>query len=159
MATLSPVSANLGAASLARPAFSAFNALQREIDRLFDNFTHAGWSPFNGGGAAVSMDVADTEDGLELTAELPGLEQQDVDISLADGVLTISGEKRSERDEMDKDYRLVERSYGAFSRSIALPADVEADKIRATMDKGILKVSIPRAARPEPTKIEVQGAV
>lgn len=139
-----------------------FGSLQREIDRLFEDFT----APFatgvaTGGGLTemtAKMDLAETKDGLELTVELPGLEEKDVDVSVGDGMLTVSGEKKFESEKKDKSYHFVERSYGSFSRSVALPEAVRADQIKATMSKGVLKVIVPTPAKPEPKKIEVKRA-
>jgi HSP20 family protein len=103
------------------------------------------------------MDLAETKDGLELTVELPGLEEKDVDVSLSDGVLTVSGEKNFESEKKDKNYHFVERSYGSFSRSIALPEGVKSDQINATMSKGVLKVAISTPAKPEAKKVEVHA--
>ena len=77
------------------------------------------------------MDLAETKDGLELTVELPGLEEKDVDVSVSDGLLTVSGEKKIESERQDKNYQFIERSYGSFSRAIALPEGVKADQIKA----------------------------
>lgn len=142
----------------ARAAGSVFGVLQREIDRVFDEVGRASWAPLFGAGAAVSMDYAETKDGIELTAELPGLEDKDIKVTFADRMLTISGEKAVSKDEQDKNYRFVERSYGAFSRTVELPADVEGDKISASLANGVLKVSIPRAAKATPKQIEVKHA-
>ena len=92
-----------------------FMSLQREIDRLFDDFTR-GFPTFSGGGTGEllpSMDVTETDKQIEITAELPGLEEKDVQVNVADNVLTIRGEKKAEKEEKDKNYRLVERSYGS----------------------------------------------
>jgi HSP20 family protein len=103
------------------------------------------------------MDLAATREGLELTIELPGLDETDVDIQVVGEMLTISGELRFSPDFKDKTYRVVERDYGAFSRSIALPEGVRADKIRADLSRGLLTVTIPNPVRPEPRRIEVQA--
>lgn len=141
-----------------RPMFNIFGSLQREIDRLVEDFA----PPFATGRGLVDvktrMDLADTEDGLELTVELPGLEEKDVDVAVSDGLLTVSGEKKFESEKKDKNYHFVERSYGSFSRSIELPPGVTTDQIKATMSNGVLKVVIPTPARPEPKKIEVKAA-
>jgi len=140
------------------PVANVFGSLQREIDRLFDDFTPA----FTGSRSLVDvkckMDLAETKDGLELTVELPGLEEKDVDISVSDGQLTVSGEKKFESEQKDKNYHFVERSYGSFSRSIALPPGVKTDEIKATMNKGLLKVLIPTPAKAEAQKIEIKPA-
>jgi HSP20 family protein len=130
--------------------------LQREIDRLFDGF--ATGLPSLGQMAAPTMDISETDKEMEITAELPGLEQGDVQITVADGVLTIRGEKKSEREEKDKSYRLVERSYGAFSRSVELPAGADPAAVKAVMAKGVLTVTIPKPAAKNATRIEVRSA-
>jgi HSP20 family protein len=147
-----------GAAAPSRPALSVFGSLQREIDRLFDDFTPT----FATGRGLVDvkarMDLAQTPEGLELTVELPGMEEKDVDVTVSDGMLTVSGEKKFESEKKDKNYHFVERSYGSFSRSVALPEGVKADQIKATMSKGVLTVVVPTPAKPEPKKIEVKAA-
>jgi HSP20 family protein len=145
-------------ASTPRPFFTAFSSLQREIDRLFDEFS----SPLVAGREATEirckMDLAETQDGLELTVEVPGLEEKDVSIAVSDGLLTVSGEKKFETEQKDKKFHFVERGYGSFSRSISLPPNVRADDIKASLSKGVLKVTIPTPAKPEPKKIEVEAA-
>lgn len=157
-ATTTPVPVKRTTPALARPAMSMFGTLQREIDRLFDDFSRGGFPSLAASGATVRMDFADTQDGIELTAELPGLQENDVQVTLSDNVLTVSGEKQAEKEEKDKNYHFIERSYGAFSRSVELPADIQADKISATISNGVLKVTVPRAAKAEPKKIEVKAA-
>ena len=104
------------------------------------------------------MDVTETDKQIEITAELPGLEEKDVQINLADNVLTIRGEKKAEKEEKDKTYRLVERSYGSFVRSLELPQGVNADAIKASIDKGVLTVTVPKPAPAQAKKIEVKAA-
>jgi len=101
------------------------------------------------------MDVTETEKEYEVTAELPGLEERDVRVTLSDGVLTIRGEKKIDHEEKGKDFRMVERSYGAFSRSLELPTGVDPNTIKATLEKGVLTVSIPKKAA-DVKKIEVK---
>ncbi len=138
-----------------------FMSLQREIDRLFDDFTR-GFPAFSSGGGAgellPSLDVTETDKQIEITAELPGLEEKDVQVNLADNVLTIRGEKKAEKEEKDKTYRLVERSYGSFVRSLELPEGVNADAIKASIDKGVLKVTVPKPAPAQVKKIDVKAA-
>src|SRR5262245_10869455 len=123
-----------------------FTTLQREIDRLFDDFAR-GWPTFStASDLTPSVDVTETEKEIEVTAELPGLEEKDVQINFADGALTIKGEKKAEKEEKERNYRLVERSYGSFSRSLELPPGIDADAIKATMANGVLKVTVPKAA-------------
>lgn len=156
MATTQQVPVKQSAAA-ARP-FSVFGTLQREIDRLFEDFTPALLTREGAPEVRCRMDLAETPSGLELTIEVPGLDEKDVDVSVADGNLTVSGEKRFETEEKEKNYHLVERGYGAFSRSVALPAGVKADDIKAELSKGVLKVTIPTPAKPEAKKIEVRPA-
>jgi HSP20 family protein len=139
-----------------RPGFHPFGSLQREIDRLFEDFAPA----FGAGRMAETkthMDLAETKDGFELTVELPGMEEKDVSVTVSDGMLTVSGEKTFETENKDKRYHFVERGYGAFSRSLALPEGVMTDRISAALNKGVLKVVIPAAARTEPKKVEVKA--
>ena len=145
--------------NVARPD-NPFVSLQNEIDRLFENFT-AGFPTLGNGMANVSlptMDVAETDKEIEITAELPGLEQKDVQINVSDNVLTIRGEKKAEKEQKDKNYRLVERSYGSFERSLELPEGVNAESIKASIDKGVLKVVVPKPAPAQVKKIEVKSA-
>ena len=141
-------------------SMSPFMSLQREIDRLFDDFTR-GFPTLSGNGANAlvpSMDVTETDKEIEITAELPGLEEKDVQVNVADNLLTIRGEKRAEREQKDKNYRLVERSYGSFERTLELPDGVNADAIKANISKGVLKVSIPKPAPAQAKKIDVKSA-
>ncbi len=142
-------------------ADNPFFSLQREIDRLFDDFTR-GFPSLGtlGDGMKMlpTMDVSETDKEIEITAELPGLEEKDVQVNLADNVLTIRGEKKAEKEEKDTNYRLVERSYGAFERSLELPSNVDVDAIKATIDKGVLKVVVPKPAPAQSKKVEVKAA-
>ncbi|MBC7790132.1 MAG: Hsp20/alpha crystallin family protein [Anaerolineae bacterium] len=133
-----------------------FGTLRREIDRLFDDTasgrsTGSSWTP------AVNIRESGREVSLDL--ELPGIKPESVDISVDAGTLTISGEKREERREGQEDgrYHLVERSYGSFTRSFTLPQGVDEEQILANFDNGILTISIPKAALPQPRKIQIGG--
>jgi HSP20 family protein len=145
--------------SVAR-AGNPFVSLQNEVDRLFDDFTR-GFPSIAGGAADVTlptMDVAETDKEIEITAELPGLEEKDVQLNVSDNILTIRGEKKAEKEQKDKNFRLVERSYGSFERSLELPEGVNADGIKAAIDKGVLKVVVPKPAPAQVKKIEVKSA-
>ena len=104
--------------------------------------------------------MTETEKEIVITAEMPGLERKDVEISVEDDVLTIRGEKKveSEQDDKSKNYHLTERSYGVFYRVLQLPPGVDPSKIQATMSNGVLKITIPKPARSEAKKIEVKEA-
>jgi HSP20 family protein len=142
-------------------AANPFGFLHREIDRLFDDFTRG----LDGSGQGQvnlvpSIDVSETDKAIAITAEMPGLERKDVEISVEDDVLTIRGEKKveSEQDDKNKNYHLSERSYGVFYRVLQLPPGVDPSKIEASVSNGVLKITIPKPARSEPKKIEVKDA-
>lgn len=145
------------AATSARAFPNVFGSLQREIDRLFDDFSPVFSAIRDGSEVRCRMDLADTKDGLELTVEVPGLDEKDVNVSIADGMLTVSGEKKFETKQEDKSYRFVERGYGSFSRSVALPEGAKPEDIKASLSKGVLKVTVPTATKPEPKKIEIKA--
>ena len=140
-----------------------FGSLFREVQKTFEDFSRR--SPLAGLGSDVlapRIDIAESKDAIDLTAELPGVDEKDVDVTLADGVLTIRGEKKAERDEKDKDknWHVVERSYGSFSRTISLPFDPDSAKVEAKFDKGVLHVHLPKPAEvaKKQQKIEVKKA-
>jgi len=139
--------------------FNPFLSSQREVERLFDDFTR-GFAGLGNGKFDMqpSMDVTETEKEIEITAELPGLEEKDVQISVFDKLLTIRGEKNAEKEEKDKNYRLVERSYGSFERTLELPDGVNTDEIKASIGKGVLKVTVPKPAPTQVKKIDVKAA-
>ncbi len=141
-----------------RPLGTIFGSLQREIDRLFEDFSPTFLGREGAPEVRCKMDLAETRDGLELTVEVPGMDEKDVQVSVSDGILTVSGEKRFEKQATDRNYRFVERGYGAFSRSIDLPPGVKAEDIKADLAKGVLKVTVPTPAKPEAKKIEVKSA-
>jgi len=137
--------------------------LQRQIDRLFDDFAGR-WPierPGNGNGRFwPAFDMAETNDAVDVTAELPGIDLKDVDIAVAGNMLTIKGEKKTEKETKDKNYYCAERSYGAFTRSVELPFEIDAAKVEASYDKGVLKVHVgkPAGAKTEVKKIPVKAA-
>ena len=139
-----------------------FEALHREIDRLFDDFGGGFWrSPFRRSvfdlepfwrrelswETAPAMDIAETEKAYEITAELPGMSESDVEVVASNGGLTIKGEKREEKEEKKKDYYLSERRYGSFERRMQIPEGVDADKIEASFKNGVLTVTLPKTAQ------------
>ncbi len=135
---------------LSTPVFG----LRREIDRLFEDTFGRGegtgaWSP--------AVDVRESEKQLSLEVELPGIRPEDVEVTAENGVLTIRGQKRSDRKEGDESsrYHMVERTYGSFVRSFQLPAGLDDTKIGADYSDGILSVNIPKTALPQPRKIEI----
>lgn len=128
--------------------------LRRDIDRLWED---AMGSAQNGSAWVPAVDVRETETDLQLEFEVPGLSPEEVSITAENGTLTVRGEKRTERQEGKEGsrYHLVERSYGAFSRSFQLPSGVNEDKIEADYEHGVLRVRIPKAALPQPKKIQI----
>lgn len=158
-----------GAGETTRGEGDPFISLRRGMDRLFDQVMGglgAGFglpAPFAGPGViSPRVDIAETKTGLEVTAELPGVEPKDVAIELEDGVLTLRAERSSERTEDDKEKRwhMVERQFGTYLRRFALPFDAEPEKVEAQFDKGVLRVTIPRPDQPRPSakRIEIKGA-
>jgi len=137
-----------------------FFALRQEMDRLFQDFGRGMLDVPTRSVAMPRVDVTETPTEIRIAAELPGMTEKDVEVELHDDILTISGEKRSEREEKGENRHLVERSYGAFSRSFQLPPGYDADKISAQFDKGVLRISLPKPTAPEaqPKKIEVKPA-
>ena len=95
------------------------------------------------------MDIKETDGALEVTTELPGVQEADIDVSLTDEMLTVKGEKKSESEREEKDMRVVERSYGAFERSVRLPCAVKEDEVDAEFKNGVLKITLPKS--PEAT--------
>ena len=144
--------------TVARQETNPFAFLQQEIDRLFDGFGRNFPSFVAGDVALPRMDVGETDKAIEVTAELPGLEAKDVQLNLADNILTIRGEKKSEREEKEKDYHLVERSYGSFSRAVQLPDGVKPEDISAEIAKGVLKVTVKKPAPKQSKQIEIKTA-
>ncbi|EPR40863.1 heat shock protein Hsp20 [Desulfovibrio sp. X2] len=107
--------------------------------------------------AFPSVNIAENDKEITVTAELPGMEAKDVDISLEHGVLTIKGEKKFEQEEKKEQYHRIERSYGAFSRSVRLPKAVQEDKVKATYTNGVLTLTMPLAAEAKSKKIEIRS--
>jgi HSP20 family protein len=136
-----------------------FGTLHKEIDRLFDDFTRG--VPTTGGGQAQlnlvpNIDVSETSDNIVISAELPGLDRGEVEISIEDDVLSIRAEKRVEEDRDDRNYHLSERAYGVFYRAIQLPPGIDPGQVQATMLNGVLKIMIPKPQKNQAKKIEVQ---
>ena len=161
--------------SSALEARRPFESLRREVDRLFEDFDRDFWRvPFRRSifdiepfwrrelswRAAPAVDIAEKDKAYEVTAELPGIDEKDVEVKLVDGGLTIKGEKQEEKEEKKKGYYLHERHFGSFERRFAVPDGVDTDKIEASFKKGVLTVTLPKKAeaqKPE-KKIEVKAA-
>lgn len=132
------------------------NTLQTEMNRLFNTFfddsgrngeTRRRWAP--------AVDLLEREDSLVLRADLPGLKEDEVQIEVRDNVLTISGERRAEFEDSEQGYYRIERAFGSFSRSLTLPNGVDADRIDASFDNGVLEVQIPKPEERKPRRISI----
>ena len=135
--------------------------IRDEMNRLFDDFfsglperrrelLESEWAP--------RVDIAETDENVVVTAELPGVNQDNVDITVVNDVLTLKGEKKDEKEIKKENYHRIERSYGSFQRSVSLPTGVQADKAKATYKDGVLSITIPKAeeAKPKSIKINVE---
>ncbi|GIX32244.1 MAG: heat-shock protein Hsp20 [Lysobacterales bacterium] len=134
-----------------RDPWQGIRELQREMDRVFDQFFRGGLpsafpSEFGRGFFAPALDIAEDEKGYRIELELPGLESNDVSIELEDGALIVRGEKKLEREEKKDRYHRIERSYGQFQRILDLPDDADAEKISANFKNGVLTISLPKRA-------------
>jgi HSP20 family protein len=151
---------------VAAPQFGRpFERLRREIDHLFDDFGGDFWrAPLRqverAFGAMPAVDVTETDGGYEVTAELPGIDEKNIEVKLANHTLTIKGEKRDEKEETKKDYYMRERSFGSFQRSFTVPEGVDTDKIEASFKNGVLIVTLPKTveAKKAEKKITVKVA-
>jgi HSP20 family protein len=131
-------------------------SLQSEMNRLFSTFFDD-----NGGSTrrwAPAMDLVERDDHLVLKADLPGLSEDDVRIEVQDRVLTISGDRKTEHEDKREGYYRMERAFGSFARSVTLPDGIDADRIDASFDKGVLEVRIPKPEERKPRRIEIAGA-
>jgi len=167
-----PITKKPGEPALAGEVWRPFEALRKEVDRLFDDFGDDVWRrPFRwpaglGKGwaqkfaATPAADVVETDKAYEITAELPGIDQKNIEVKVANGGITIKGEKKEETEEKKKDYYVSERRYGSFERYFGLPEGIDADKIEATFKNGVLKVTLPKTAEAQKAakKIEVKAA-
>ena len=139
--------------------FGELERMRNEVDRLWDTFFEGRprtrkaredgeWLP--------SLDVSETKSDLVVEAEIPGMDPKDIDISLSDGTLTIKGERKHEKEEKEKDYHLIERSYGTFTRMVRLPKEVKRDKISASYKNGILKVILPKSEEAVTKEVKIK---
>lgn len=128
-------------------------SLRGEMGRLFNDFDldfetyDTVWSP--------SVDVSEAENTYEVKAEIPGLKKEEINISVEENVLTLSGEKKQEKESKDKNYHRIERAYGRFHRSFRLPNEVKADEIKAKYKNGVLTIEIPKTETVKPKEIAV----
>lgn len=137
--------------------FGELATFRREMDRVFERFfgefprldlSGAGWTPH--------LDMTETKDRVIVKAELPGLEAKDLDITISGNTLSLKGEKRQVKEEHDEHRHLLERSYGAFTRTVELPAPVAADKIKAAFKNGVLTITLPKTEEAKRKAIPIQ---
>ena len=139
--------------------WTGMTSLRKEMDRVFERFLEPIWPEMPALGEwEPKLDVTETKDSVTVKAELPGVEQKDIAVSIQEGVLTIKGEKEAEKEEKDKHYHRVERSHGAFYRALRLPAPVEAGKVTATFKDGVVTITLPKAPEAKGTTIAVKAA-
>ena len=149
--------------AVALGAWSPFGLFSREVDRLFDDMGR-GWAlgpirflePRTATEVVPRLDVSETEREVKVTAELPGMDEKDVTVTLEGDVLTLKGEKKAEAEEKGKNFHRVERTYGSFQRVITLPAEVDAAKVTAGFKKGVLTVTLAKSPASQTRKIEVK---
>src|SRR4051812_14788549 len=144
--------------------FEPLVSFRREVDRMFDSFfdgfgtralAPAGWQGLN-----PAVDVRESDNQLVITAEVPGVDEKNVEVTLTDNVLTIKGEKKAEHEQKNGDASYMERRYGAFSRSLRLPFAIKDEQVDAKYDKGVLIITIPKPAEAQTNvrRIEIKGA-
>ena len=129
-----------------------FSAMRAEMDRVFDNFMGHGWSAprlfktMQSEALVPSIDVRENDREIVIEAELPGMEEKDVEVTVRNGLLTIKGEKRIEEEKKEDDYHITERRHGSFQRSLQLPDTVDENKIDASLEKGVLHLTLGKKA-------------
>ena len=140
-----------------RPIGRELSSLHQEMDRLWDRFV--GETPLVRritGEWWPTVDVSESKDNFIIKAELPGMDASDVNVSVSGNVLTIKGEKKKEEEEKDEHHYRAERYYGSFQRSFQLPASVQADKVEAAFEKGVLKVTLPKVEEAKKKEVEIK---
>jgi HSP20 family protein len=120
---------------------------EEAVERLLGRASRSTWAP--------AMDVRETEDRFVVTVDLPGMEPADVSVTFEDGTLTIGGTRELSNEESNETYHRIERSYGSFARSLRLPRTADGERIEAAFDKGVLRVTVPKAEAAKPRTIEV----
>ena len=139
--------------------WTGLGTLKQEMDRLVDRFFEPRLEEFSVlGGWAPKVDVSETKDALVVKVETAGVDPKDIQISLQEQLLTIKGEKRHEKEDKDEQYHRVERSYGAFTRSIRLPVAVDAERVGAGFKNGLLTITLPKTPAAKGTTIPIKEA-
>lgn len=145
MTYLIPQNTWFGSASTMNPNTSSLSAMRKALDQVFNEFGGA-LSANCSHCTSLRLNISENDNAVEIEAELPGVEEKDVEVSLNEGVLTIKGEKRMEREDQQKNYRHQERMFGKFERSIELPFEPDPKTVKALFAKGVLKVTVPKSA-------------
>jgi HSP20 family protein len=135
--------------------FRELSSLRQEMNRLFDSFFDRERPAFKERQWVPAIDVSETPEEIKVKAELPGIDEKDISLSLSGNNLMIKGERKEEKEEKDKHFHRIERAYGAFQRVISLPVSIEADKIKAEYKKGVLEIHLPKKAEAVPKKIPI----
>ncbi|MGD8562721.1 MAG: Hsp20/alpha crystallin family protein [Desulfarculaceae bacterium] len=141
--------------------FSSLGKLRKDMDNLWSRFFDGGELSLpraDQGLFAPAVDVKETDKAIEFRAEIPGLKSEEIEVTLTGDVLTIKGEKKSEHEEEDGDYHLVERRFGSFQRSFRLPMEVNRKELKASHKDGVLTVSLPKKEKEGSTKVQVEAA-
>jgi len=129
--------------------------IQSEMNRIVDNFFSNSEHPDQSGTWVPMVDISETDNEIVVSAELPGLQKEDVKIAIQDNVLSLEGEKKQETKEKGKNYYRLERDYGKFQRSFVLPSAVKTDKVKAVFQDGILNITLPKADEAKPKQIAI----
>jgi len=140
--------------------FTGLEEMERRFDDILGrSFYPTVWRrlPMIEMGWVPAIEVFEKEDKFVVKAELPGMKEEDIDVSVVGDTLTIKGERKAESEVKEEDYYCCERSYGSFSRSLAVPTNVDAKKIEATFEDGVLEVNLPKAPEVKPKKITVSA--
>ena len=124
--------------------------------RILDDWFNHGVPAATSRTLRPAMDVAEDENLIVVRTELPGIAKEDVNVTLEDGVLTITGEKKTDRETKEKSYHLVERTFGAFQRSLSLPAGVDGDKADAHFENGVLTITVPKSEAAKPKRLQIK---
>ncbi len=139
--------------------FRELATLQDRFNSLFENFAEAsGTEQLARGTFVPAVDVYEDEHNLVLKLEIPGVNEDDLNVSLENNTLTVSGERKFEKEEKEENFHRIERRYGSFTRTFRLPNTVDAEKVEAGYDKGILKITLGKRAEAKPKQIKVDGA-
>jgi HSP20 family protein len=141
-----------------------FDTLHREMDKLFDVFSRGeieplSWLTTRENAFAPRVNVTEDEQSIRVTAELPGMDEKDVEVTVSRDAVLIKGEKKAEREDKGKGYYRMERSFGSFSRMIPLSTDIDEDKVEAKFSKGVLTVRLPKTIEAQSAykKVEIKG--